>query len=153
MHHLSNICDLHRYATKRSKQIRKQQPMLPAPLQAWLALINTFNYAAPHEDDILQKEHLNSIKKQYQATKNDVMSLAIAHDINMGMADTILQMVSLSRRFSKQVVRANLKFRTLELIIREDIISEATNETDSDDDDEADEQNDNQNSLSANPST
>lgn len=135
MHHLNNMCDLHRSANKRCKHLRKQQTTLPAPLQEWLTHINAFNHAAPHEDDVLQKEELDALKKHYQTTKNDVMALAIANEINMTYADTTLQMVSLSRRFSKQAVRANLKFRTLERILREDRISQTDHDTDADEDD------------------
>lgn len=118
MHHLSNLCDLHRYTIKRGKILRQDENTLPDPLSDWLTAINTFNHAAPHEDAVLQKEHLAQLKTHYQNTKQAVMLQAIAQNLPMETADTALQMVSLSRRFSKQVTRANLKFRALEASLR-----------------------------------
>lgn len=141
MHHLNNVCDLHRMANKRGKVLRREVESLPAPLHQWLGNINTFNHQAPHEDAVLQKEQLTVLKQQYQETKHEVMSLAIIKDIAMNIADVALQMVSLSRRFSKQVTRANLKFRTLEQIILEDSKApELVNNMDDSLDEEADDQ-------------
>lgn len=126
MHHLTNICDLHRIANKRGKALRREIENLPEPLNQWLGKINAFNHDAPHEDAVLQKEQLTVLKQHYQDTKSAIMSLAITQDIAMNIADTALQMVSLSRRFSKQVTRANLKFRTLELVVQEDSTTPGT---------------------------
>jgi phosphate:Na+ symporter len=135
IHHLKNVCDLQGYVSKRANGLGQRGETLPPPLLTWLQDVNTFNHAAPHVDEVLQKEHQDQLKRDYQKTKKEIMAMAIAQDITMNLADTVLQMVSLSRRFSKQITRANLKYRALERTIR----SNTTTDTIDTDDDDLDE--------------